>query len=182
MSYLRKLCDCSKSPNKKAAHLIVPFKSYKVNPNASLIRGMKVWQMCLQIETPTRVLFRIADTSCDAKRNLNRQLWHFFANPRFLDSLMQICSTTMTTFAILELNSLAHLSSWDLWLSIAKDTVKLCGVSGEICMICLRFCISLAMIQFQNRHLWMASKKTVITFSALVCLFSKLVQIDPYEM
>ena len=34
----------------------------------------------------------------------------------------------------------------------------------------------------QNRHLWMASKKTVITFSDLVCLFSKLVQINPYEM
>ena len=35
ISHLGKLCDCSKSSNKKAAHLIVPVKSYKVNPNAS---------------------------------------------------------------------------------------------------------------------------------------------------
>ena len=35
MSHLGKSCDCSKRSNKKAAHLIVPFKSYKVNLNAS---------------------------------------------------------------------------------------------------------------------------------------------------
>jgi hypothetical protein len=35
MNHLGKLCDCSENSNKKAAHLVVLFKSYKVNPNVS---------------------------------------------------------------------------------------------------------------------------------------------------
>ena len=37
-------------------------------------------------------------------------------------------------------------------------------------------------LESQNRHLRMASEKTLITSSDFFCLFSKLAQIDPYEM
>ena len=111
MSHLRKLCDCCKSSNKKAAYLIVPFKSYKVNPNASAgpcgSKEMHLWSEVLKCDKhdcklklqqeDAILLQHTADTSCNAEQNLNQQLWlgvTFLCNFRFLDLLTRILSAT----------------------------------------------------------------------------------------
>ena len=141
-----------------------------IQRNASLIRGVKVWQTRLQIETPTGgcdPMQHTADTSCNAKQNLNQQLWPgvtFLCNSWFLDLLTQILSATSQSSNKIYI----YKSSWDLWLSVAKNPVKLCWVSGEMCMICLRFCISLAMIVQGPRYPSAHRHVTSLEIGALV--------------
>ena len=86
MSYLGKLCDCSKSFDKEAQHLRVLFESSRANPNisASLCGSAEIhlWsdvrkrdRRAHKLKLQHKGAISGANVSWDAKWNLNWHLW-----------------------------------------------------------------------------------------------------------